>query len=72
MAGTNRLRKQPLVRRVRALQAAEKLIFLEGTGFTGCGKTRVFLRSEGYGLQLVHKGNKKNGLYRLRKNPSNF
>jgi len=34
---------------------------MKGTGFTGCGKTRVFLRSEGYGLQPVHKGTKTMG-----------
>jgi hypothetical protein len=45
--------------KVRASQAAEKLIFLKGTGFTGCGKTHL---SEGYGLQPVHKGNKNDGL----------
>jgi hypothetical protein len=28
---------------------------MKGTGFTGCGKTRVFLRSEGYGLHRLRK-----------------
>ena len=36
----------------RVSQAAAKLAFLKGMGFTGCGKTQAF---EGYGLQPVRK-----------------
>jgi hypothetical protein len=47
----------------RALQAAEKLIWLKGTGFTGCGKTHPQRQEvSGHDFSRAASYQKKDGL----------